>query len=43
MGDLRKIGDLMRADWDRRVEHDYLFWMSDGSRDGPRHVGQRRA
>ena len=20
----------MRADWDRRVAHDYLFWMSDG-------------
>ena len=24
------ISELMRQEWDRRVDHDYRFWMSDG-------------
>ncbi len=28
--DLGKLSRLMRDDWDRRVGHDYRFWMSDG-------------
>lgn len=28
-----KLAKLMKADWDRRVSHDYRFWMSDGHRD----------
>ena len=30
MNDLLKLAEQMRADWDRRVRHDYRFWMSDG-------------
>ncbi len=30
MSDQNKIAELMRADWNRRVSHDYRFWMSDG-------------
>ncbi|MCI5065908.1 glycosyltransferase [bacterium] len=28
--DEREISDRMKADWDRRIAHDYRFWMSDG-------------
>jgi spore maturation protein CgeB len=30
MDEREKIAQQMRADWDRRVAHDYRFWMSDG-------------
>lgn len=30
MKDFTKISALMKEDWDRRVRHDYRFWMSDG-------------
>ena len=30
MDERQKIAQQMRADWDRRVAHDYRFWMSDG-------------
>ena len=30
MKDLDTLSALMRADWDRRIAHDYRFWMSDG-------------
>ena len=30
MTDLEKLSEKMRAEWDRRVDHDYRFWMSDG-------------
>lgn len=30
MDELRKLTRQMREDWDRRVAHDYRFWMSDG-------------
>lgn len=30
MGDLKKLADQMRGDWNRRIDHDYRFWMSDG-------------
>ncbi|NLF24993.1 MAG: glycosyltransferase [Deltaproteobacteria bacterium] len=30
MQDLKKIAQQMRVDWDRRVMHDHLFWMSGG-------------
>lgn len=30
MTDLAKLSSLMKADWDRRIRHDYRFWMSDG-------------
>lgn len=30
MSNLPKLAEQMRADWDRRVRHDYRFWMSDG-------------
>ncbi|MBX7144824.1 MAG: glycosyltransferase [Oligoflexia bacterium] len=30
MNDLEKLARLMKSDWDRRVRHDYRFWMSDG-------------
>ncbi|MCB0340085.1 MAG: methyltransferase domain-containing protein, partial [Bdellovibrionales bacterium] len=30
MNDFQKIAQRMRSDWDRRIEHDYRFWMSDG-------------
>ena len=30
MNNLLKLAEQMRADWDRRVRHDYRFWMSDG-------------
>ncbi|RMG44893.1 MAG: methyltransferase domain-containing protein [Candidatus Dadabacteria bacterium] len=33
MGDLRSLAERMKSDWDRRVSHDYRFWMSDGHRD----------
>lgn len=33
MTDLEKLSALMRADWDRRIRHDYRFWMSDGVSD----------
>lgn len=32
MSDQSKIAALMRSDWNRRVSHDYRFWMSDGHR-----------
>ncbi|MCB0320447.1 MAG: class I SAM-dependent methyltransferase, partial [Bdellovibrionales bacterium] len=28
--DIKKVSSRMRADWDRRIEHDHRFWMSDG-------------
>lgn len=28
--DYSKLSAQMRSDWDRRVAHDYRFWMSDG-------------
>src|SRR5262249_52825592 len=31
--DLSKIAEIMRSDWDRRIAHDYRFWMSDGHSD----------
>jgi spore maturation protein CgeB len=30
MNRFSKISELMKSDWDRRVKHDYRFWMSDG-------------
>jgi spore maturation protein CgeB len=30
MNNLKKLQKKMREDWDRRVSHDYRFWMSDG-------------
>lgn len=30
MNNLKSIAEKMRQDWDRRVSHDYRFWMSDG-------------
>ena len=33
MTDLEKIAKQMQEDWDRRISHDYRFWMSDGYRD----------
>ncbi len=33
MSTRQKIAQQMRQDWDRRVGHDYRFWMSDGHRD----------
>ena len=30
---LDKLADQMRTDWDRRVGHDYRFWMGDGHLD----------
>lgn len=33
MKDLEKIALQMREDWNRRIKHDYRFWMSDGHRD----------
>lgn len=33
MKDLSKIALQMREDWNRRIKHDYRFWMSDGHRD----------
>lgn len=30
MSDLDKLAKIMKKDWDRRVKHDYRFWMSDG-------------
>ncbi len=30
MSDYKDISEQMRADWDRRITHDYRFWMSDG-------------
>jgi|GEM_PF-102107 len=28
--DFVRLADQMKSDWDRRVNHDYRFWMSDG-------------
>lgn len=28
----KTLGERMRADWNRRVTHDYRYWMSDGYR-----------
>jgi spore maturation protein CgeB len=33
MTTLPKLAELMKKDWDRRVGHDYRFWMSDGHKD----------
>lgn len=33
MTPLEKLADQMRKDWDRRVGHDYRFWMGDGHLD----------
>jgi spore maturation protein CgeB len=33
MTTLSKLAEQMKKDWDRRVGHDYRFWMSDGHRD----------
>jgi len=33
MKDLNKISKIMKDDWDRRIAHDYRFWMSDGFSD----------
>ncbi len=33
MSNLTKLAEQMRKDWDRRVSHDYRFWMSDGYQD----------
>lgn len=30
MTDLQRLSSIMRSDWDRRIQHDYRFWMSDG-------------
>jgi len=30
MSDYSKISKRMKEDWDRRVDHNYRFWMSDG-------------
>ncbi|NDC36642.1 MAG: class I SAM-dependent methyltransferase [Proteobacteria bacterium] len=30
MSEQSKIAERMRLDWNRRVNHDYRFWMSDG-------------
>jgi spore maturation protein CgeB len=30
MDDFGKLSRLMKDDWNRRVNHDYRFWMSDG-------------
>ncbi len=30
MEELKNLAKRMRADWDRRISHDYRFWMSDG-------------
>jgi spore maturation protein CgeB len=31
--DVKKLVEQMRCDWDRRVKHDYLFWMSEANAD----------
>lgn len=28
--ELQNLSDRMRSEWDRRVRHDYRYWMSDG-------------
>lgn len=33
MTDLKSLSERMKADWNRRIKHDYLFWMSDGRKD----------
>jgi spore maturation protein CgeB len=33
MSSINKIAAQMRDDWNRRVRHDYRFWMSDGHKD----------
>jgi len=33
MSDFEKLSALMKADWNRRLRHDYRFWMSDGVSD----------
>lgn len=33
MSKYSKLSNLMRQEWDRRIKHDYRFWMSDGISD----------
>lgn len=33
MSDQQKLAKQMKEDWDRRIKHDYRFWMSDGHKD----------
>jgi spore maturation protein CgeB len=33
MNPLEKLAEQMRSDWDRRVGHDYRFWMGEGHLD----------
>lgn len=33
MSDIEKLSVKMRDDWNRRIRHDYRFWMSDGQSD----------
>lgn len=33
MKDLERLAKIMRDDWDRRIRHDFRFWMSDGYKD----------
>lgn len=33
MADFEKLAEQMKRDWDRRIRHDYRFWMSDGYSD----------
>ncbi|MCB0334081.1 MAG: methyltransferase domain-containing protein, partial [Bdellovibrionales bacterium] len=30
MSEISKLAEMMRDEWNRRVDHDYRFWMSDG-------------
>ncbi len=30
MSEISKLAEMMREEWNRRVDHDYRFWMSDG-------------
>lgn len=30
MSDLPQLAERMKGDWNRRIRHDYRFWMSDG-------------
>lgn len=33
MRNIEEFSKLMQSDWDRRIKHDYRFWMSDGHSD----------
>lgn len=33
MTTIDKLTEVMRSDWNRRINHDYRFWMSDGYQD----------